>query len=284
MATSQWLGAHVSAAGGVENAIERAVNIGANCVQIFSNSPRVWAKPPLERFNPETIAAKKKEKNVGPIITHALYLVNLASDNPELLEKSHKALVFDMNFDNRIKGDGVVVHLGSHQGKSWPVVREQVAEGIKAILEESPEDAHFLIENSAGQNGKLCSDLDEIRWLLDQVKSPKLGWCVDTCHAFAAGYSLGDTKTERLSLVDDISRLDLWETLRCVHVNDSRDPFGSGRDRHDNLGEGNIPTEDLRSFLHHPEVIKKPKILEVPGENKEGPDAENIQRLQKLVE
>src|SRR5690606_21545427 len=126
-------------------------------------------------------------------------------------------------------------------GKGWTAVRDQVAQAIKAILADTPENSTFLIENSAGQNGKVCSDLSEIRWLLDQVASPRLGWCVDTCHAFAAGFELGAKKSgvghPKFSacpgnLVEAIDDLNLWATLRCIHVNDSKGDFGSGIDRH----------------------------------------------------
>jgi deoxyribonuclease-4 len=159
-------------------------------------------------------------------------------------------------------------------------------------LEAAPANALLLIENSAGQNGKLCSDLHEIRWLLDTVQSPKLGWCFDTCHAFAAGYYLGEQRPESLpakahlephSLQQTIEELKLWDTLKCIHVNDSRDPFASGRDRHGNIGDGEIPSADLRRFLNVPNVQHIPIITEVPGIEGKGPDAENIKRLQALV-
>jgi len=290
--SSHRIGAHVSAAGGVEKAIERAAAIGANCVQVFSGSPRVWQRPQLEAFDPTKIAAISQEKDVQPIFTHSLYLVNLASDNPELVAKSVKALCFDLAFDARIGGAGVIVHLGSHQGRGWEAVKEQVAQQVGEIIAKSPHQAHFLIENAAGQKGKIGGDLDEVRWLLDQVASDQLGWCFDTCHASAAGYGLGQKQgqfpaerenAERLTALEEIERLELWSSLRCVHVNDSKDPFGSGRDRHQNLGDGTIPTADLQYFLNHDLINDKPLILEVPGMTEVGPDQENVNRLKKLV-
>ncbi len=290
---SRHIGAHVSAAGGVDKAIERAHNIGANCVQVFSGSPRVWQRPNLDVVDAEKVFSKQKELSVQPIFTHALYLVNLASENPELVKKSIEAIVFDLKFDAKLNGGGVIVHLGSHQGRGWDAVKEQVAQKIGEIITQSPKEAHFLMENAAGQNGKIGGNLEELKWLLETVASDQLGWCFDTCHGFASGYALGkdvgtfDDTSKNIrtaSALQEIERLKMWDELRCIHVNDSRDPFASGRDRHANLGDGIIPTEDLRYFLNHDLINDKPLILEVPGLEDEGPDAENINRLKALVQ
>ncbi|MEO8581022.1 MAG: deoxyribonuclease IV [Patescibacteria group bacterium] len=284
---SRKVGAHVSAAGGIDKAIERAHSIGANCVQIFSASPRVWQKPKLESFDTEKFFKAQKEFEVQPVVTHALYLINLASNVPAQVEKSIKALTFELSFDSFIKGSGVVVHLGSHQGRGWEADKEQVARGIEIVLKNTPENSTFLIENSAGQNGKLTTNLADIRWLMDQIKSSRLGWCFDTCHAFSAGYQLNpkSSVTEgAIGIIEEkIEKFKLWSQLKCIHVNDSRDPFASHKDRHDNLGEGSIPTEDFAHFLNLEQLKKLPLILEVPGIDGEGPDAENIKRLKALI-
>jgi deoxyribonuclease IV len=289
--TQRWIGAHVSASGGIHLAVERAKMIGANCVQIFSGSPRVWARKPLEEVETDRFVEVAKAAEFGPTITHSLYLVNLASENPASVEKSINGLVYDLKFDSAIEGGGVVVHLGSHQGRGWEAVKEQVVKAVAEILEKTPENSTFLIENSAGQQGKLCSELGEIRWLLDQLQSSRVGWCFDTCHATCAGYALGEhqpTASEKLELRPFTARqaldqFSLWETLKCIHVNDARDPFGSGRDRHANLGEGVIPPEDMQYFLNLPELHNVPSILEVPGLDNLGPDKANVDRLKALL-
>jgi deoxyribonuclease-4 len=251
----------------------------------------------LTSHQTDKLFAEQQKNDLKPIFTHSLYLVNLASEKPEQVQKSIEVLKYDMQFDAMIKGAGIIVHLGSHQGRGWEAVRQQVAEKIVEIVKASPKESTFLIENSAGQNGKLCSELAEIRWLLDELKqqlgsrADQVGWCFDTCHSFAAGYYLGQTKRQPAegakhqarSLVEEITRLKLWSTLKCIHVNDSRDPFASGRDRHQNLGDGNIPPEDLKYLLNLDQVKNIPLILEVPGIDKTGPDAENISRLKKLI-
>lgn len=287
MKSKRQVGGHVSASGGVELAIDRGAAIGGNCLQLFSGSPRVWARPELSKFDAKKITAKRAEKGIQSIITHSLYLVNLATEKPDLITKSMVALAFDLKFDAHIHGNGVVVHVGSHQGNGWDVVRERVRNAIAQLVEEAPEGATFLIENAASQKGKIGGNLEEIKWLINEIGTEKLGWCFDTCHAFTAGYSLGKTQHEGSAYThtaaEEIERLGLWSTLKCVHVNDSRDPFASGRDRHANLGDGLIPPVDLEYFVNLPELEEVPLILEVPGIEQEGPDAENIKRLKKLA-
>jgi deoxyribonuclease-4 len=269
------IGAHLSTAGGIDLAVQHAHDIGANCLQVFSGSPRMWRRTPLDKIDAPKIWAKQTECGVTPIFTHALYLVNLVSDKPELVQISAASLQHDLKFDSHIKGSGVVVHVGSHQGRGFEIGQAELVVQIKNILAATPEDSRFLIENSAGQNGKIASDLQEICWLLDQVDSPRLGWCFDTCHGFAAGYNLGEVG----QLLRDFN---LWSTLKVIHVNDSRDPFDSGRDRHANIGEGLIPQADLKAFLLSPEVLEIPVITEAPGFDGNGPDAENINRIKNL--
>jgi len=298
--TDRKIGAHVSASGGLYKAIENANNIGANCLQLFSGSPRVWKRKELGSFDVQKMFSKQKEFSIEPIFIHSLYLINLASDKPELLEKSFNALKYDLEFNSLIKASGIIVHLGSHQGRGFLAMREQVASQIIELLKVTPSDSTFLIENSAGQNGKLCSNLEEISWLIDRVgeqlldvKSSlgwevkdRLGWCFDTCHAFAAGYFLGKNQCSAevsseisKSAIKEIERLKLWNTLKCIHVNDSRDDFASGRDRHANLGEGKISVEDFKYFLSNKNLKNIPLLLEVPGIEKKGPDLHNINLL-----
>lgn len=281
------IGAHVSASGGLHNAVQKAYDIGCNAVQLFSGSPRVWAKKPLDQVDTDRLFSKVRELTVSPIFTHALYLVNVASDKPELLEKSFNSLKYELEFDALIKGAGVVVHLGSHTGRGWDAVKDQIVHEVARLLKATPMSSRLLIENSAGQKGKIGSPLEEVRWLLDElervggyVKENRVGWCFDTCHGFASGYNLAIGER---NAVAEITKLTLWDTLYCIHVNDSKDPFQSGRDRHQNLHDGTIPSEDFNAFLNNKHVAKIPLILEVPGLDKEGPDAENVTRLKKII-
>lgn len=288
---SQLIGAHVSTAGGTEKAMKRAADIGANAIQIFSGSPRFWKRKKLSEIPTDKLFSEQEQYGVKEIYIHALYLTNLATDKPDLAEKSVNALKYDLSFSSHIKAKGVVVHVGSHQGRGWDIVRDDVANRIKEILDGTPKDSIFLIENSAGQKGKVNSDLSEIRWLIDTVGSDRLKWCLDTCHGFSAGYSFSklqnknsdNSKSGRGLIIDEIEKYKLWDDLVVIHVNDSKGKFDGGTDRHENLGEGNITSEAFKEFLSHPQVMKKPLVLEVPGLEGNGPDNENIKRLEKLV-
>ncbi|MDH5532934.1 MAG: deoxyribonuclease IV [Candidatus Pacebacteria bacterium] len=286
---SQLIGAHVSTAGGTEKAMKRASDIGANAIQIFSGSPRFWKRKKLSEIPTDKLFSEQKQYAVKEIYIHALYLANLATDKPELVEKSVNALKYDLSFSSHIKAKGVIVHVGSHQGRGWESVRNDVANRIKEILDDTPKDSIFLIENSAGQKGKVNSDLSEIRWLIDTVGSKRLKWCLDTCHGFSAGYALSKDQQKKYKetsnglITDEITKYKLWNDLVVIHVNDSKGKFDGGTDRHENLGEGNITSEAFKEFLSHPQVKKKPLLLEVPGLAGNGPDSENIERLQELV-
>lgn len=282
------IGAHVSAAGGIVKALERVAAIGGNCVQIFSGSPRSWARADLGTIDADKIRSKQAELSVSSIFIHTLYLVNLTSPDTKLLRNSTEAVAYDLRLCGHIDAAGVVVHLGSHLGAGWEAVKEQLAEEIAKLLSAAPANAKLLIENAAGQRGKLNSDISEIRWLLDRVADSRLGWCLDSCHAWAAGYQFKPSTDNNIcqaklcdtqDLFAEIDRLKLWEKLACIHVNDSRDGAAAGRDRHANLLEGRIDPVAFKKFLMHPKIMALPLILEVPGMDDQGPDAENIRRL-----
>ena len=270
------IGAHVSASGGIEKAVDRAEKIGCNALQLFTGSPRVWKSKSSDEFDYDAFLANRKAKGITSAVIHATYLVNLASDKPELLEKSRKALVNDLNVCSRGDFEGVVVHVGSHQGRGFEAMKDQMCREISEIIKTSEPKGVFLIENSAGQKGKIASKLEEIRILLDGVDSDRLGWCLDTCHAHAAGYDFE-------KLVEEIEQFNLWSSLRCIHVNDSRDAFDSGRDRHENLGEGALDLSVLKKFLALEELQSIPLILEVPGFDGKGPDQKNVDILKKII-
>ncbi len=282
------VGGHVSMSGGLDKAVEREAKIEGNCLQIFSGSPRMWRRRDLASFGQQKLFAKQKELDVKPIFTHALYLVNLASDKEELIQKSVRSLIFELKFDSLVKGSGVVVHLGSHQGRGWDSVKEQLVSKIKQILEKTPKDSHLLIENAASKGGKIGADLSNVKWLLDGVNSKRLGWCFDTCHGFAAGYSLSpksvlNGELEQKDAITTITDLGLWSSLTCIHVNDCKSDFNSGVDRHENIGEGKIPIRDLQTFLQDDRVKQLPLITEAPGFDGNGPDAKNINRIKQLL-
>jgi deoxyribonuclease-4 len=287
--TKREIGGHVSISGGLDKAIHRAVKIGGNCMQVFSGSPRSWKRSLPEEKGLKKMFALKQEIGFKSIFTHTLYLINLASDKPELVDKSVRSLISDLKFDSLVKGSGAIVHIGSHQGRGWDAAKQQLKELLLKILDKIPEDSTLLIENSAGQKGKIGSNLEEIRWLIDELKDKRVGWCVDTCHAFAAGFPLVKTsklcqQTSKSDLVSTMKDLDLIKDLKCIHFNDSKAEFDSGNDRHENIGDGVIPQQDLENFAQEPVLQHIPLITEVPGLDGKGPDKANIERIKKLAQ
>lgn len=272
------IGAHLSVAQGLVHAAQEMIDKGGNCLQIFSASPRVWARKPLDSFPYEDYRAFCRAHDFGPTIVHAMYLINLATDNPDLLKKSIQVLQYDLRFASKLGAMGVVVHPGSHQGRGFAETRRQVSAAIVEILQETPKDSILFLENAA-QKGKIGADLHELRAYLDDVEAAGFGgrlqWCYDTCHGFCAGYSVHD-------LTVKLTELKLWDSLAAVHLNDSRDPQNSGRDRHANLGEGKMGKAELEAFLQHPKFQKLPVFMEVPGFDGEGPDAKNVAIAKKL--
>lgn len=272
------IGAHVSTSGGLTNALKNTTNIGGNCLQIFAGSPRSWARRLYDGKETPPFLNEAVRLDYTPTFIHALYLVNLATDNPDLLKKSVDSLIFDLKNGELVSSSGVIVHLGSHQGRGFPAVVDQVVGVIRQIL-NTTEKIQFVIENSAGQKGKIGS-LHEIGELFAKVNHPRLKLCLDSAHLFAAGYDL-----RQLNVVDgliaELINFDLLKHLVCLHLNDSQTDLDSRNDQHANLGEGKIGLVGLSQFVNHSYFANLPLILEVPGESG-FPDARQIALAKSL--
>ncbi len=274
------IGGHVSCSGGLTNAVTNTLNIGGNAMQIFAGSPRMWAR---SLYSPELTEGFRRlttQHDLNPVYIHALYLTNLASDNPELLEKSKTAIIMDMKNSALIGSAGVVLHIGSHQGRGWAHDRAQVISAIEQAFRETPGSSILLLENSAGQNGKIGS-LKELKDILDAIPSDRLKVCLDTAHAFEAGYNF--TTADGLEMwVKEIESTIGVDKVELLHLNDSKTPLGSGRDNHQNIGDGYIGDAGLSMLINHPKLAHLPLILEVPGDGT-GPDRANIDRVKNLL-
>ncbi len=280
------LGAHVSIAGGLDQAVVRVKAMGGSALQIFSSSPRMWLSAMPSKESIEVFKKACADSDVKPVFIHAKYLVNLASDKKSLEEVSVKSLIHDLNVANAIGAKGVVVHLGGHRGRGFAIVKDQLIKNINLILQGSLGQARLLIENSAGQQGKIASQLEEISFILKAINSSRLGWCLDTCHAWSAGYTAGEASGNTLvenDIVKQAKSLKILDKLMVLHVNDSRDGFGSGRDRHENLGEGLMGKKVLSEYVNHPDLKHLPLIIEVPGFDGQGPDKKNLDILKSLT-
>jgi deoxyribonuclease-4 len=274
-------GAHMSSSGGIDSAIDRIVAVGGDCVQVFTQSPRMWRptdhKPEaIERFH-----EKRREAGIGGVVCHALYLVNLAAPDDEIYDKSIKAMSSTVDAACAIGADGVIFHVGSHLGAGFEVGLERTCAALAQILERCQGDTWLLMENSAGAGATIGRSLEELAVLLERLdQHPRLGVCLDSCHLYVSGYDVTDRAAVDAMVEELDGRIGL-DRLRALHINDSAAELGSNRDRHANIGEG-LMGEGLGVFLSHPAFQHLSAYLEVPGENKTGPSANEIQKLRDL--
>jgi deoxyribonuclease IV len=271
-------GAHCS--GGVKKALERGVEIGADAVQLFPQSPRAWRFPDHDPADLERFRARRSELGIQAVLVHALYLVNLATTKDEIYDKSSSTLCRTVELASAIEAEGVVFHVGSHLGAGFEAGLERVTPAIEQALERCLGDTWLLIENSAGAGGTIGRSIEELATLHERLgQHSRLGVCLDSCHLYVSGCDVGDPAAfdALLGELDEAIGLD---RLRALHVNDANAPLGSNRDRHANIGEGELG-ERLGAFLAHPAVQGLPAILEVPGQG-HGPDADQVRRLREL--
>jgi deoxyribonuclease-4 len=272
-------GGHVS--GGVKGAVDRAVEIGADTLQLFVQSPRAWRFPAHDPAILAAFGGRRREQGLGPVLVHALYLVNLASPDDTVYDKSVATLRSTMETACAIEADGVVVHVGSHLGAGFEAGLERAVPALAKVIELCSDTTWLLVENSAGAGGTIGRSIEELATIVDRLeRHPRLGVCLDSCHLFVSGYDVRDRgELDRLlAELDDSVGLD---RLRALHVNDADAPLGSNRDRHANIGDGVIG-EELGVFLAHPAVQDLPALLEVPGKDGHGPDADEVRKLREL--
>jgi deoxyribonuclease-4 len=273
-------GGHVSAAGGIDTAIDRIEAIGGSCVQLFTQSPRMWrptAHTPeaIERFK-----QRRREAKIGGVVCHALYLCNFAAADKAIVERSVNALQATLAAATAIEADAIIFHVGSHLGAGYDAGFKRAASSLRRVLAHADGDTWVLMENSAGAGGTIGRSIPELARLLDALdRHPRLGICLDSCHLYASGYDIGDPDALG-ALVAEIDATIGLERLRALHVNDSATPLGSNRDRHANLLEGEIGSR-LATFLAAPAFQQLAAYLEVPGAG-DGPDADQLDKLRTL--
>jgi deoxyribonuclease-4 len=277
------LGAHVSSSGGIHTAIDRIEAMGGDSVQVFTQSPRTWRPTKHDPANFERFKERRAEAGIGAVLCHALYLVNLASPNDDVYEKSIASLRNTTEVACAIEADAVVFHVGSHQQAGLETGLERVVPALEQVLELCTDTTWLLIENSAGAGGTIGRSVDELALLVERLgRHPRLGVCLDSCHLFVSGYDV--TKRKELDrVVDELDRSVGLDRLRALHVNDAQAPLGSNRDRHANIGDG-LLGDRLTVFLGHPAFADLPAVLEVPGKDGKGPDADELRKLKELYE
>lgn len=272
-------GAHCS--GGIKGALDHAIEIGADSVQLFAQSPRAWRFPVHAEEDLARFRERRVEAGIGAVLVHALYLCNLASPDETIYGKSLDTMRSTVRAACAIEADGVVFHVGSHLGTGFEAGLERCVPALREVLELCSDTTWLLVENSAGAGGTIGRSLDELAALLDALdRHPRLGICLDSCHLYVSGVDVGDPDTVAGVLADVDAQLGL-DRLRALHVNDAAAPLGSNRDRHANVLEGELG-ERMGAFLAHPAVQSLPAVIETPGPGGHGPDAAEVQKLRAL--
>ena len=273
------VGAHVSISEGFPTAVERAVELGGNCGQVFVGSPRGWAVSDVDEEEADTFRAANAEQDVGPWIVHGTYLINLATPKDDLAQKSLNCVQAELDATAALGISYYVFHPGAHTGAGESTGVENVGERLSDL--DIPDDVTLLLENTAGKGttvGTRPADLDR----MVQVSAHDyndLGVCLDTCHLFAAGYDFTDDAGMD-ELVEDVEETIGVENVCYLHLNDSKHPLGSEKDEHEHVGEGEIGEAGFRQFLNHDALREKPMVLETPEDEKGY--AWNIEKVREL--
>lgn len=271
------VGAHVSVAGGVHNAVGRQLDIGGNCGQIFTTSPQVWAEPTISADQAAQFREGTAASLAGPWVIHASYLVNLCTPAAELRANSIASLQAEVDAAVRLDIPYVNVHLGAHTGAGVEAGLDNAASALESLA--VPDGVTVLVESDAGAGTKLGGQFEHLAAVLDRCRLD-LGVCLDTAHLFAAGYDLSTPAAvdDAVAAFDEIVGL---EAARCLHLNDSKHACGTHRDGHAHVGEGEIGVDGMRAVLTHPDLRELPFVLETPTED--GKDfAWNIARAREL--
>ena len=281
------IGAHMSIAGGYFKAVESACEYGMDVVQLFTKNNNQWAAKPVTDKDVELFDESLKKTGVTRPLSHASYLINLASPKDELYRKSIDGMVIEWQRAEQLHLDGVVMHPGAFVDSSEELGLQRIAAAIAEIYERvSPKRSWLLLENTAGQGSNLGWKMEHLGWLLERTgESMQIGVCFDTCHAHAAGYDMS-TEEGFKAWEKEAKKHGVLDAIRALHLNDSKKGCGSRVDRHEHIGHGSIGDEGFVRILNHKVLKKHPMYLETDKEQtEEGEDwdAVNLRHLRSLV-
>jgi deoxyribonuclease-4 len=276
------IGAHVSTQGGLPNAVARGVESESDAIQIFNQSPRMWRPT---NYTEDDFAAFREsfgDSRMEQIVIHAVYLINCASKEAEIRKKSIASLTHALRVGDGIGADGVVLHAGSRKGEPHAASMKRAAKAIAKALADT-DTCPILLENTAGTDGPLGRDFDELAGLLDLLDGdPRVGICLDSCHLFASGFEIR-TPEAIAAVVDEFDEKVGLDRLRCLHLNDSKIPLGGNRDRHASLGDGEIGKDGLAAFMSEPRFERLPTLIET-GRDGENAGKVDVRLAKKLRE
>jgi len=272
------LGVHASIAGGLHLALERAHALGCTTMQIFSHNPRGWALKQITKEEGTLFRQKSMEFDISPVYVHVSYLLNIASPDTVLREKSTEMLVQEMRRADAIGAGYVVLHTGTAHDVEGTT---RAIESLNKVFEEGPFKAGLLLENTSGKRGDIASRIEALARLHEGFGGRSAGLCIDTCHAFAAGYDFR-RQGEIDRIAGECKNLLGSGMVKLIHLNDSKGAAGSGADRHEHIGEGSIGEAALKKFLRHSEFQGVPIVLETPKHNDED-DSRNLATVRRLI-
>jgi deoxyribonuclease IV len=277
------LGVHVSIAGHIWESIDRAEALGLSAMQIFSRDPRQWRRSKLKPEDIEEFRQRRQHSPIQKVFIHIPYLINLASPYQMLFQGSVRAYIQDMREAQALGADYVVTHMGSHKESGERVGLKRITSALNKIIEKTKDcPVGILLENTSGSGSWLGYVFEHQRKIIDGIENKKrLGVCLDTCHAYTAGYDLSSAEgyREAISSLDQAVGL---KRLKLVHLNDSRDGLGSHLDRHEHIGKGHIGLEGFKRILNDPRLAQMAFILETPKDS-EGADKRNLSTVKKLI-
>jgi deoxyribonuclease-4 len=279
------LGCHLSISGGLEQAVARAEALKINALQIFSHNARSWKMSPLSPDDAKKFIERRQRAHVEYTVIHTIYLINLASPDPKNFKLSVQALKDELQRAGELRIPHVNTHIGAHMGQGVEKGLERIVEALDSVL-ASPQaknapDVKILLENSAGEGTELGASFAELGMVLHNIKDKsRVGVCIDTCHAFCAGYDLTTPQALDKTL-SELERTVGLERVELIHLNDSKFPLGSRRDRHEHIGQGYIGLEGFRLVVNHPALRDKPFILETPKDD-DSSDPTNLARVRSV--
>ena len=275
------IGVHTSIAGGVHLSLDRARELGCSTIQIFSHNPRQWSTSEIPQDSIAKFRQLRNDYDINPVFIHCSYLINLAALDKNLLEKSAALLVREMDLADALGADYVVLHTGSASQDNEDNARRRAVRALERISGEKEWKARLLLENTAGEKGDISSRVRDLAYIMDGVNKGLIGGlCIDTCHAFAAGYNLSD-KDSLEEFIQEVETHAGIEAVKVIHLNDSKKDYNSRVDRHEHIGEGRIGKEGLKRFLNHPALKSIPLILETPKKSDQD-DARNLKAVRAL--
>lgn len=275
------LGVHTSIAGGLHMSLKRAHELGCSTVQIFSHNPRGWALKEISEEDRALFKRFKREFDITPVYIHTSYLINMASSSESLREKSIAFLREEMKRADATESDFVVLHTGSASNDDKKTARLRAIKSLREVFKNGQWNAGLLLENTAGERGDITSEIKEIAEIMDKLDGLISGICIDTCHAFQAGYNIKRAEgINRLS--EEIDKYIGKDMVKLIHLNDSKASLGLRRDRHEHIGSGKIGMEGLKKFIAYKTFSNIPLILETPKKT-DSDDVRNLKKVRRML-